>query len=116
LHLGDASLTGAGRVPARAAQNENTLTIISMADHNNPEMLSRVTYDNVYYTHQGWLTEDQTHLFLDDELDESRGPEPRTRTMIWCAQRTPAPPAPQSPRSSATSACRRWEHVSPPPL
>jgi choice-of-anchor B domain-containing protein len=65
------------------AYNENTLTIISMADHNNPEMLSRVTYDNVYYTHQGWLTEDQTHLFLDDELDESRGPEPRTRTMIW---------------------------------
>lgn len=46
-------------------------------------MLSRVTYDNVYYTHQGWLTVDQSHLFLDDELDESNGPDANTRTLIW---------------------------------
>ena len=73
------------------AYNENTLTIVSMADHNNPVMLSRVTYDNVFYTHQGWLTEDQTHLFLDDELDESNGPEPRTRTLIWDVRDLTAP-------------------------
>eukprot|EP01052_Picozoa_sp_SAG31_P014169 SAG31_NODE_871_length_11335_cov_4.910822_10_plen_205_part_00 len=60
--------------------NENTLTITDVTDKENPVMLSRVTYDNVYYTHQGWLTEDQSHLFLDDELDESRGPNPNTRT------------------------------------
>lgn len=65
------------------AYNENTLTIWDVRDHLAPEMLSRETYDNVYYTHQGWLTEDQTHLFLDDELDESNGPTPNTRTLIW---------------------------------
>ena len=46
-------------------------------------MLSRETYDNVYYTHQGWLTEDQSHLFLDDELEKSNGPVPNTRSLIW---------------------------------
>ena len=63
--------------------NENTLTIVDVTDKSNPEQLSRTGYDNVYYTHQGWLNTDQTHLFLDDELDESRGPNPNTRTMIW---------------------------------
>lgn len=30
----------------------------------------------MYYTHQGWLFEDQTHLVLDDEIDELSGPTP----------------------------------------
>jgi len=63
--------------------NENTLTIVDVTDKANPEQIARETYDNVYYTHQGWLNEDQTHLFMDDELDESNGPNPNTRTMIW---------------------------------
>jgi len=66
--------------------NENTLTIVDVEDKSNMVMLSRVTYDNVYYTHQGWLLDGMTHLVLDDELDEQRGPQPRTRTMVWNVQ------------------------------
>ena len=32
--------------------NENTLTIVDVEDKNNMKLLSRVPYDNVYYTHQ----------------------------------------------------------------
>ena len=47
---------------------ENTLTIIDMTDHENPEIIGQQTYEGASYTHQGWLTEDQTHLFLGDEV------------------------------------------------
>ena len=63
--------------------NENTLTIVDTSDKENMKMLSRVSYDNAHYTHQGWLTEDQSHLLLDDELDELYGPTPYTRSLIW---------------------------------
>lgn len=32
--------------------NENTLTIVDVEDKSSPTMLSRVPYDNAYYTHQ----------------------------------------------------------------
>lgn len=63
--------------------NENTLTIVDVQDKTNMKMLARVPYSNAFYTHQGWLTKDQTHLLLDDELDELYGPRKNTRTMIW---------------------------------
>jgi choice-of-anchor B domain-containing protein len=56
--------------------NENTLTIADVTDKENIEQIARETYDDVYYTHQGWLFEDQTHLVLDDEIDELSGPTP----------------------------------------
>ena len=60
----------------------NTLTIVDMTDHNNPAIIGADTYEDAAYTHQGWLTEDQTHLFLDDEADERRGDwGGNTRTM-----------------------------------
>ena len=63
--------------------NEDTLTIVDVEDKNNMKMVSRVPYDNEYYTHQGWLNEEQTHLLLNDELDELYGPTPNTRSLIW---------------------------------
>ena len=50
--------------------NENTLTIVDISDRSNPVQLSRVTYEGVRYSHQGWLTSDQAWALLDDELDE----------------------------------------------
>ena len=41
--------------------NENTLNI-DVEDKTNMKMLSHVPYDNNFYTHQGRLTEDKTHL------------------------------------------------------
>jgi choice-of-anchor B domain-containing protein len=63
--------------------NEDTLTIVDVNDKENVKLLARVPYDNAWYTHQGWLIEDQSYLLLNDELDELYGPTPRTRSMIW---------------------------------
>ena len=63
--------------------NEDTLTIVDVEDKENVELLARVPYDDSYYTHQGWLMEDQSHLLLNDELDELYGPTPNTRSMVW---------------------------------
>jgi len=63
--------------------NEDTLTIVDVSDKSNMRLISRVTYENAYYTHQGWLTEDHTHLMLNDELDESSTTNKNTRTLLW---------------------------------
>ena len=71
--------------------NENTLTIVDVEDKNDIKMVSRVPYQNSYYTHQGWLNEEQTHLLLDDELDELYGPQPHTRTLVWNVEKLDNP-------------------------
>ena len=38
---------------------------------------------NTAYIHQGWLTDDQRYLYVNDELDEMSGLTDATRTMIW---------------------------------
>jgi choice-of-anchor B domain-containing protein len=68
------------------AYNENTLTIVDVTDPDSPSMISRTPYTGAAYTHQGWLSPDHKFLFLDDELDESRGTGGNTgnaRTYLW---------------------------------
>jgi choice-of-anchor B domain-containing protein len=62
--------------------NANSMLVADVTDKANPRMLSRATYPNVAYAHQGWFTDDQKYFFMDDEADEGRG-IPKTRTMIW---------------------------------
>ena len=62
--------------------NENAISIADVTDKDNPVAISTATYPNVGYAHQGWLTEDHRHFFLDDEGDEfSFGLN--TRTLVW---------------------------------
>ncbi|HYO46318.1 MAG TPA: choice-of-anchor B family protein [Gemmatimonadota bacterium] len=63
--------------------NETALSISDVTDKQNPLPLSVAEYPNVGYTHQGWLTDDQQHLIMDDELDELNGLVDHTRTLIW---------------------------------
>jgi choice-of-anchor B domain-containing protein len=69
--------------------NETALSIADVTDKANPVALSRASYPDVAYSHQGWISEDHRYFFLDDELDEirSRGegatPMVGTRTLIW---------------------------------
>ena len=58
--------------------NEDTVTIVDVSDKNSPVQLSRTSYPNASYVHQGWLTEDQATFYQNDELDS--GP---TRTLVW---------------------------------
>ena len=62
--------------------NENAISIADVTDKANPVAISTATYPNVGYTHQGWLTEDHRHFFLDDEADEFVFGL-NTRTLVW---------------------------------
>ena len=62
--------------------NEDNVTIVDVTDKNNPLEISSISYSNAFYTHQGWLTEDQRYFITGDELDELNiGID--TRTIIF---------------------------------
>jgi choice-of-anchor B domain-containing protein len=63
--------------------NENALSIADVTDKRNPTAVSRASYPNPAYTHQGWLTEDHRYYYMDDEGDEIEGTVERTRTLVW---------------------------------
>jgi choice-of-anchor B domain-containing protein len=50
--------------------NESTVDIWDVTEASNPVRLSQLPYLDASYTHSGWPTEDQQHLFIQDELDE----------------------------------------------
>lgn len=49
---------------------DNNLMILDITDKSNPELIQNITYENMGFTHQGYLTEDQRYFLLGDELDE----------------------------------------------
>jgi len=69
--------------------NEDTLTLVDVTDKSAPVLVSKRGYSHAMYTHQGWLTEDQTIVLLDDELDEAYDVTPEagkaghTITYFW---------------------------------
>lgn len=63
--------------------NESELNIADVTDKSNPVTISRASYPNVAYAHQGWLDDEQRFFYMNDEGDESAGLTPRTRTMVW---------------------------------
>lgn len=63
--------------------NETALSISDVTDKDNPVALAMQGYPNAAYSHQGWLTEDQSYFYMNDELDEVRGLTSHTRTLIW---------------------------------
>ena len=58
--------------------NGDTVTIVDVSNKANPIQLSRTSYPNASYVHQGWLTDDQAVFYQDDETDGGN-----TRTLIW---------------------------------
>lgn len=72
--------------------NEDTLTIVDVTDKNAPRQLSRTVYPGSAYTHQGWLTDDQSLFLVDDELDEQKL-QTKTRTHIFNVSDLDAPSA-----------------------
>src|SRR5919202_3698037 len=74
--------------------NEDTLTIVDVTNKSAPLQLSRTTYAGVGYTHQGWLTGDQSRFLLDDELDEQQQHLTRNRTYVWDVSDLDAPKPP----------------------
>jgi choice-of-anchor B domain-containing protein len=62
--------------------SETAVGIADVTDKKNPKTISIVSYPNVSYAHQGWLSEDQRYFFLDDEGDEE-GSHSMTRTIVF---------------------------------
>lgn len=60
----------------------NDVVIIDVTDKSSPQFISKVSYPNSNYAHQGWFTEDQRYFILGDELDEQRIGT-NTRTLIF---------------------------------
>jgi choice-of-anchor B domain-containing protein len=50
--------------------NEDEVVILDVTDKANITSISTIGYSNIGYTHQAWLTEDETYLILGDEFDE----------------------------------------------
>jgi choice-of-anchor B domain-containing protein len=50
--------------------NEDEVVIVDVTDKGDPQTISTIDYNNVNYTHQGWLTEDHRYFLLGDEADE----------------------------------------------
>ncbi len=73
--------------------NEDTLTIVDVTNKGegaDRPILSKLPYSGSAYTHQGWLTEDQRHVLMNDELDE-QGSETNTTTRMVDVSRLDAP-------------------------
>jgi choice-of-anchor B domain-containing protein len=83
--------------------NEDTLTIVDVSNKATPVQISRKSYSGAQYSHQGWLTEDQRYFLMDDELDESRGTDKRTKTYIWDLASLRAPVHTGTYNSTATA-------------
>lgn len=62
--------------------SETHVAIVDVTDKLQPSLIATVEYDETHYAHQGWLTEDQRHFLLGDELDEQNSPFP-TRTLVF---------------------------------
>lgn len=50
--------------------NEDEVVIVDVSSKFNPVLISRISYTNVGYTHQGWFTEDMRYFIVGDETDE----------------------------------------------
>jgi choice-of-anchor B domain-containing protein len=55
--------------------------IVDAEDKTDVQLVSTLTYAQLGYTHQGWISEDQRIAFLNDELDESNFGN-NTRTYV----------------------------------
>lgn len=63
--------------------NVNMLSIADVTDKDDPVALSRASYPNPGYLHQGWLTDDHRYFFMNDEADLIQGHVETTRTTVW---------------------------------
>ncbi len=81
----------AGRQIVFNSGGGNGLNVVDMTNPAAPIRINNAgtnTYPGLGYTHQGWLTEDQRFLIVNDEFDElnNNGPTVKTKTHIWDMQ------------------------------
>ncbi len=50
--------------------SQTGLRIVDVTDKNNMFTMATVSWSGARYSHQGWLSEDRQHFYINDELDE----------------------------------------------
>lgn len=63
--------------------NETAISISDVTEKENPIAIGTGSYPDAAYVHQGWLTEDHSYFFQNDEHDELQGRAEKTRTLVW---------------------------------
>lgn len=63
--------------------NETAISIADVTDKDNPIAVGTGSYPDAGYVHQGWLSEDHSYFYQNDELDEIAGKVDKTRTLVW---------------------------------
>ena len=63
--------------------NGRNFQIQDVTDKDNPVVVANPSSPNPAYIHQGWLTEDHSYFYQDDESDVIAGNVETTRTLIW---------------------------------
>ena len=63
--------------------NETALSIADVTKKDSTVAISRASYPNVGYAHQGWLDAQQEYFYMNDEGDETSGTVQHTRTLVW---------------------------------
>ena len=76
-----------GKEVAFCFNGSSGIAIVDVTTKSDMQLISQFGYPNSAYTHQGWLNEDQTIVYFNDELDElgamdSLGYGHGTRTYI----------------------------------
>ncbi|MBT6165151.1 MAG: choice-of-anchor B family protein [Phycisphaerae bacterium] len=62
--------------------SDTGLTIVDVTNKSNPFVVSQTYYNNAEYCHQGWLSEDRQHFYINDELDEQTNGGSTTTRII----------------------------------
>ena len=61
---------------------QSGIAIVNAEDKSDVYLIKEISYENGFYTHQGWLSEDHHMLYFNDELDETyNGNNTRTYMM-----------------------------------
>jgi choice-of-anchor B domain-containing protein len=63
--------------------NESEINIADVTDKASPTTVSRMSYPDVTYAHQGWFDDEQRYFYMNDEGDEVAGVVNGTRTIVW---------------------------------
>ena len=63
--------------------NETGLSIADLTDKQTPVAIGLGEYPNTAYAHQGWINDEHTYFYLNDEGDEVSGLSSGTRTLVF---------------------------------
>jgi len=63
--------------------NETALSIADLTEKRAPVAIGFGEYPDTAYAHQGWINDEHTYFYLNDEADEVAGLTSGTRTLIF---------------------------------